>query len=865
MKKVLIILFALTANISVLLAEDTRKVFFIDNNILELDTIRAFGVFEELDACVLNDMPEFANANVALRSLQTTEWGWQLSIKLIYEKAELFKVLNIVKCPEYSYVRATPTGEDQFSVSLSGTGELFTQCSAKAKVQTSEIKTDSIGYSGYKLGGDDYFISITLSCSLKEGDIVNIYTTNNSEIGNAMYLYSDENGVSFLKTIPNNNHPGLHTAILGAEANGKNTICLYRHKGSDLDMNPYIAYLEIVRSVQYNYSVEFDAQKGTVTPHAGKALPLEEVTLSATPNYGYHFTQWNDGNTYNPRTITLTQDTTLTAEFSKNPSVTYNYDTSIGEVTGPSTLAYEKEGEITFTATPNEGYHFVQWSDGNTDNPRTITLTQDTTFTAEFAIDRSGKCGDDLALTWEYEPASKTLTISGEGALNSNYTYGLEAPDEAEKLVIEEGVTSIDHGAFYYCGTGCSWSQLKSVSIPTSVTYIAGKAINGVNEIHYTGTIEQWCTKSWSPSTIAYGGYSLFMADTLVTDLVIPGNVNTIENEVFSRCLSLKTITISEGADTIQNPFYYCQNLVHVTMPHSIKGIEGKAFAGCDKLEAIYVPCGDLPRFKRIFYGYHSDKLQYEPLPYSISVNTTGNGDATFVRDDSICENYLLTAIPATNHHFVHWNDGNMENPRIIKLMQDTTLTAEFAVDRSGKCGDKLALDWAYEANSKTLTISGNGSLNSNYTFGIEAPTEAVKLIISEGVTSIGNNAFSNYSTLQEISFPTTISTIGEQAFYQCTGLKHIYNYRERPCVAYSNTFDGIDKFECILYVLSASVNMYQSATAWRDFYYITTIETTNIENVQNIKGHNTKIFQNDQIVILRGDKTYTLQGQEVK
>ncbi len=795
MKKVLIILFALTANISVLLAEDTRKVFFIDNNILELDTIRAFGVFEELDACVMNDVPEFANANVALRSLQTTEWGWQLSIKLIYEKAELFKVLNIVKCPEYSYVRATPTGEDQFSVSLSGTGELFTQCSAKAKVQTSEIKTDLIGYSGYKLGGDDHFISITLSCSLKEGDIVNIYTTNNSEIGNAMYLYSDENGVSFLKTIPNNNHPGLHTAILGAEANGKNTICLYRHKGSVLDMNPYIAYLEITRPLQYNYSAEFDAQKGTVTPHAGKALPLEEVTLAATPNYGYHFTQWNDGNTY---------------------------------------------------------------------NPRTITLTQDTSFSAEFAIDRSGKCGDNLALTWEYEPASKTLTISGEGALNSNYTYGLEAPDEAEKLIIEEGVTSLGGGAFYYCGTGCSWSQLKSVSIPTSVTHIAGKAINGVNEIHYTGTIEQWCTKSWEPTSISWD-YSLFMADTLVTDLVIPGNVDTIKNEVFSRCLSLKTITISEGVDTIQNPFYYCQNLVHVTMPHSIKGIAGKAFAGCDKLEAIYVPCGDLPRFKRIFHGYHSDKLQYEPLPYSISVNTTGNGDATFVRDDSICENYLLTAIPATNHHFVHWNDGNTENPRIIKLMQDTTLTAEFAVDRSGKCGDKLALDWSYEANSKTLTISGNGSLNSNYTFGVEAPTEAVKLIISEGVTSIGNNAFSNYSTLQEISFSTTISTIGEQAFYQCTGLKHIYNYRERPCVAYSSTFDGIDKFECILHVLSASVNMYQSATAWRDFYYITTIETTNIENVQNIKGHNTKIFQNDQIVILRGDKTYTLTGQEVK
>jgi hypothetical protein len=36
-------------------------------------------------------------------------------------------------------------------------------------------------------------------------------------------------------------------------------------------------------------------------------------------------------------------------------------------------------------ATPNTGYHFVQWNDGNTTNPRAITVTQDTTFTAEFA------------------------------------------------------------------------------------------------------------------------------------------------------------------------------------------------------------------------------------------------------------------------------------------------------------------------------------------------------------------------------------------------------------------------------------------------------------------------------------------------
>lgn len=39
------------------------------------------------------------------------------------------------------------------------------------------------------------------------------------------------------------------------------------------------------------------------------------ATILATPNYGYHFTQWNDGNTDNPRTVIVTEDLTLSALF----------------------------------------------------------------------------------------------------------------------------------------------------------------------------------------------------------------------------------------------------------------------------------------------------------------------------------------------------------------------------------------------------------------------------------------------------------------------------------------------------------------------------------------------------------------------
>ena len=49
--------------------------------------------------------------------------------------------------------------------------------------------------------------------------------------------------------------------------------------------------------------------------------------------------------------------------------------------------AYEENAEATLTATPAEGYKFVQWSDGVTDNPRTVIVTSDMMLTAEFEID----------------------------------------------------------------------------------------------------------------------------------------------------------------------------------------------------------------------------------------------------------------------------------------------------------------------------------------------------------------------------------------------------------------------------------------------------------------------------------------------
>lgn len=42
--------------------------------------------------------------------------------------------------------------------------------------------------------------------------------------------------------------------------------------------------------------------------------------------------------------------------------------------------------EVTILATPLEGYEFLNWTDGNTDNPRKVTVNGDAAFTAWFGV-----------------------------------------------------------------------------------------------------------------------------------------------------------------------------------------------------------------------------------------------------------------------------------------------------------------------------------------------------------------------------------------------------------------------------------------------------------------------------------------------
>jgi hypothetical protein len=333
-------------------------------------------------------------------------------------------------------------------------------------------------------------------------------------------------------------------------------------------------------------------------------------------------------------------------------------DNNKGRVTGNGQYNL---GPVLIDATPNYGYHFAQWSDGNTDNPRVIELTQDTTFTAEFAKNK--------------------YTISTQSA---NQTWGTTAGDTTAQYLDEVEISAIPNHGYHFV----RWND-----------YITS-----------------------NPRTVSVTG-----------------------NKTYTATFAKNVYSITKNAE----------------------------------------------------HG-------------SIS----GNNSAEYL------DFVTLTVTPDYGYHFTQWSDGLKDNPRIFQITSDTTFTAEFAYDRVGTCGKDLALVWSYDPNSKVLTIGNAGSFTENMQFGAEAPNEMEELVIGNSVTAIGANAFAGIETLKKITFGESVKTIGEQAFYNCVNLETIFNYRPTPTNTYSNAFDGVDKFECTLYVLPSSIDMYKVAAVWRDFYY---------------------------------------------
>ena len=138
-------------------------------------------------------------------------------------------------------------------------------------------------------------------------------------------------------------------------------------------------------------AVSADDLMGTAMVTTAPTCTNPVAVVEAYPNSGYQFDHWSDGATDNPYSFNVSEDMNITAYFSSIGSQPTTYYTitavssnpSMGSVTGGGT--YADGSTVTLTATPNNGYSFLRWrEDNNTDNPRTITVTGDRTYTAIF-------------------------------------------------------------------------------------------------------------------------------------------------------------------------------------------------------------------------------------------------------------------------------------------------------------------------------------------------------------------------------------------------------------------------------------------------------------------------------------------------
>ena len=243
----------------------------------------------------------------------------------------------------------------------------------------------------------------------------------------------------------------------------------------------------------------------------------------------------------------------------------------------------------------------------------------------------------------------------------------------------------------------------------------------------------------------------------------------------------------------------------------------------------------------------------------SVKYSVTSIGDEAF----SDCRGLTSVTIPNSVTSIGEWAFSGCSGLTSIEIPNNVTSIGNYAFR---DCSGLTSIDIP-----NSVTSIGEGAFQN--CSGLTSVT------IPNSVTSIGNNAFDDCYRLKSVTIPNSVTSIGERAFYYCKSLSSIYNYASSPQVIDSDVFGGeegeedgiqygpVDKTTCKLYVPAQSINLYKAAVGWKEFVNILPLESSDqgIDQVPSDQVQSTKVVRNGQVFILRGEKTYTLQGQEVK
>ena len=414
------------------------------------------------------------------------------------------------------------------------------------------------------------------------------------------------------------------------------------------------------------------------------------------------------------------------------------------------------------------------------------------------AEDASGSCGNGI--TYTFKAATGTLTISGNGAM-ADYKYDNHAPwysycDSITSVTIGNGVTSIGNRAFESC------SSLTSLNIWNSIASIGEYAFYGCSALAYI-TI---------PVTVTSIGNCAFLDCSALTEISIPHSVTALGGDLFQGCTSLKSITFNNDYSLEQiktytnqlkgqiekielgplvttipsNMFYGFSKLASINIPHGVISIGGFAFQQCTSLTSITIPDTVTSIGIQAFNGCSSLTL------LKIGSGVTSIGSSAF----SGCN--ALTSLEIGN-------DYVLNNAYLVLRSYDqitslslgysvTSCSANFISRLTNLQSINVAQNNDYLKSEDGVLFSKDGSTLVAY----PPKKETTSYTIPDGVTSIGNYAFSGCSSLTSVVIGNGVTSIGDYAFSGCSGLTSITYLGINEPEYGSYVFDSCDKLTVV-------------------------------------------------------------------
>ena len=429
--------------------------------------------------------------------------------------------------------------------------------------------------------------------------------------------------------------------------------------------------------------------------------------------------------------------------------------------------------------------------------------------------DDSGTCG--ASVTYTYVDDTQTLTISGTGDME-DYTSSSGQPWKDYRM------------------------DIKTIVIESGVTSIGDRAFYSCNG----------ATSITIPASVTSIGDHAFFNCTGLTSIEIPSSVTSIGTCAFSSCEGLTTVTF-DGTSTLttigQYAFQNCSNLTSITIPASVTTIGGEAFKGSG-LTSITIPASATSIAWGVFAGCTN-----------LATMTVDAGNPKYDSRNScnaIIETSTNTLIAGCKNTIIP------DDVTTISFYAFEDCTGLTSIEIPASVTEIRDLAFAGCSNLATMTVdAGNPKYDSRNSCNAIIETSSNTLIagcknstIPSSVTTIGGHAFFNCTGLTSIEIPSSVTSIGYEAFAGCSGLTSVTVYAP-SCTLGNGAFRDCENLANI-YVFSDKVESYQAADNWSDY-------ASKITGITDLNGNcGAADHESDVRWVLTGEDPYTLTIMKV-